>query len=271
MPHLTVNGLDFHYLDVGSGPPVLLLHGFPDSSKLWRHQVPALAAAGYRVVAPDLRGFGASARPPVRADYRVEILLADVLALLDRLDLARVHVLCHDWGASLGWLLAALHAARVTSLTALSVGHPQSFYGAGLGQRARSWYMLLFQFEELAERLLMADDWALLRDFTGHHAECERWIADLARPGALTAALNWYRANAHPAQTFRRLEFPRVSVPTLGIWGSADPYLEEAQMAGSAALVDAAWRYERLEGAGHWLPLDRPEDVSRLVLEWLAG
>ncbi|MEQ8662466.1 MAG: alpha/beta hydrolase, partial [Gammaproteobacteria bacterium] len=176
----------------------------------------------------------------------------------------------HDWGASLGWLLAALHGERVASLTALAVGHPQCFYGAGLAQRARSWYMLLFQFEQLAERVLMADDWAFLRDFTGHHPECARWTAALARPGALTAALNWYRANAHPAQTFRALSFPRVAVPTLGVWGSADPYLEEAQMAGSGAYVDAAWRYERLEGAGHWLPLDRAAAVGELVLAWLA-
>lgn len=271
MTRLAVNGIELEVTDEGQGEAVLLLHGFPDSSALWRHQRPALLAAGYRVITPDLRGFGESSRPADIAAYRVTELLADISGLLDTLAVTRVHVVSHDWGASLGWLLAAQQPQRVASFTALSVGHPQAFYGAGMAQRARSWYMLLFQFEQLAERILAADDWAFLRDFSGHHAECERWVKDLARPGALTAALNWYRANAHPAQTFRKLAFPRVAVRTLGLFGSADPYLEEAQMVASGAYVDAPWRYQRLEGAGHWLPLDRPQAVTALLLEWLAG
>ncbi len=270
MATVTVNGIQMAVGGQGSGPAVLLLHGFPDSGAVWRHQALALAAAGWRTVVPDLRGFGASGRPPAREDYRIEVLLGDVLGLLDVLGLERVHVVCHDWGASLGWLLAGLHAARVASLAALSVGHPQSFYGGGLAQREKSWYMLLFQFEEVAERVLQADDWALFRDFVRHHDECERWIADLARPGALRAALNWYRANTHPAQTFRPLAFPRVSVPVLGLWGAGDPYLTEAQMAGSVAALDGPWRYRRIEGAGHWLQLDRPDAVNAELLDFLG-
>lgn len=271
MPQLMINGLEFHVDDVGTGPAILMLHGFPDSAALWRHQVADLVAAGFRVVVPDLRGFGASARPPAVADYRVEQLLGDVVGVLDALAVPQAHVVCHDWGASLGWLLAGLHADRVLSLNALAVGHPQAFYGGGLAQREKSWYMLLFQFEGLAERVLSENDWALFRDFVRHHDECERWLQDLSRPGALSAALNWYRANAHPAQTFRELSFPRVNVPAQGLWGSADPYLTEAQMVASASHVDGHWRYIRVEGAGHWLPLDRPQAVTRHVLDWLAA
>ena len=271
MPTHVVNGISLQVDDhPGPGASVLLLHGFPDSSALWRHQVPALCDAGYRVVVPDLRGFGQSARPQQVADYRIGVLLEDVLDLLEVLALRRVHVVCHDWGASLGWLLAGLHPARVASLAALAVGHPAAFYGGGLAQREKSWYMLLFQFEEIAERVLTQDDWALFRDFVRHHPECTRWIADLERPGALRAALNWYRANAHPAQTFRPLAFPRVTVPTLGLWGSADPYLTEAQMVASADYVDASWTYRRVEGAGHWLQLDQPAAINTLLKEWLG-
>lgn len=270
MPRLTVNGVELNVDDVGSGPAVLLLHGFPDSRALWRNQVPALVTAGYRAIVPDLRGFGLSAQPGHVADYKIDLLLADVLGVLDQCAVERADVVSHDWGASLGWLLAGLHAPRVRSLTALAVGHPQAFYGGGLAQREKSWYMLLFQFEDIAERVLQADDWALFRDFTRHHPECERWLRDLARPGALTAALNWYRANAHPAQTFRTLRFPRVPVPTFGVWGAADPYLTEAQMLASADFVDAPWRYLRVEGAGHWLPLDRAQVVTDQLMDWLA-
>ncbi|MGR8918402.1 MAG: alpha/beta fold hydrolase [Gammaproteobacteria bacterium] len=271
MQHLEINGIRLALTDVGDGEPVLFLHGYPDSGAVWRYQVDALRAAGYRVLVPDLRGYGASERPQGKAAYRLELLLGDVLGLLDALGLDRVHLVCLDWGASLGWMLAALHGPRFESLAALSVGHPQCFFGGGLEQKARSWYVLLFQFEDLAERILSENDWAFFREFAGHHPECDRWIADLSRPGALTAALNWYRANVHPAQTFRPLSFPRVAVPTLGVWSSGDAYLTEAQMAGSAAYLDAPWRYERVEGAGHWLQVDRPAAVNALLLDWLQS
>ena len=160
------------------------------------------------------------------------------------------------------------------SLAALSVGHPRSFGAAGLEQREKSWYMLLFQFEEVAEEMLRRDDWKLMRDWTRHHPELARWIPSLERPGALRAALNWYRANAHPAASLADAggpPFPSVRARTLGLWSSGDAYLTEAQMVGSAPWVDGGWRYERVEGASHWMQLDRPDHVNRLLLDFLRA
>jgi pimeloyl-ACP methyl ester carboxylesterase len=268
---LDVNGIRLHVHDQGSGPPVLLLHGFPDSSSLWRHQVPALVQAGYRVIAPDLRGFGASDKPASVDAYAIPTLLGDALGLLDSLGVARAHVVCHDWGAALGWGLAMFAPERVDRFVAFSVGHFGSFFDAGLEQREKSWYMLYFQYEGIAEEALRADDWKLFRDWTRNHSEAPHWIADLSRPGALTAALNWYRANVNPARPgLAGMEFPPVKAPTLGVWSSGDAYLTEPQMTASKKFVTGDWRYERIEGASHWLMLDQPERVTKLLVEWLG-
>lgn len=262
--------LDFEVTDVGTGEPVLMLHGFPDSARLWRHQVPALVEAGYRVIAPDQRGFGNSSKPQEVAAYALPAVLGDSLALLDHLGLERVRVVSHDWGAAVGWALAAWHPARVERHVALSVGHLSSLWNAGLAQRRLAWYMLLFMRRGLAEDILMRNDWQFFRDLWGHHPEMATWLRDLSRPGALSAALNWYRANVDvETWTEEGWVMPRITVPTCGIWSSGDCYLTETQMIGSGEYVDAEWRYERIEGATHWLMLDRPAEVTRLILEFL--
>lgn len=264
-----VNGIGLEVEDRGSGPPVLLLHGWPDSHRLWRHQVEALTAAGYRTIAPDLRGFGESDRPEEVEAYSLLTIAGDVLGLLDHLAIERAHLVGHDWGAALAWAVAAFAADRVDQLAVLSVGHPSSFRAAGLPQREKSWYMLLFQFEGVAEQWLSADDFANFRAWS-QHPEADEVIADLTRPGALTASLNWYRANLAPATLVQPpIEFPPVSAPTLGIWSSGDIALTETQMTGSSTYLDGPWRYERVEGAGHWMQLEQPEVISRLLLDFL--
>jgi pimeloyl-ACP methyl ester carboxylesterase len=268
---IEVGAVRLQVTDEGEGPPVLLLHGFPDSARLWRNQIPALVQAGFRVIAPDLRGFGESEKPAEVGQYGLPIILQDVLALLAQFGIERTHVVAHDWGAALGWVLASIAQEKVDRLVALSVGHPASFRTAGLEQKEKSWYMLLFQFQDVAERLLQQDDWRLFRDWVRHHPESERWIPDLSRPGALSAALAWYRANVSPEQLFAAPPtLPPVTAPTLGIWSDGDAYLTEAQMVGSAQFVAGPWRYRRVEGASHWLQLDRPEVVNRLLLEFLG-
>lgn len=269
---VTTAGVSLHVQDEGRGPAVLLLHGFPDSGALWRHQVPELVAAGYRVIAPDLRGFGASDRPADPAAYALPIIVGDVLGVLDACGVDRATVVGHDWGAAIAWALAAGVPERVDRLVALSVGHPAAFFTAPVEQRRRSWYMLFFQFVGMAEEALRAEDWRLYRTlFPSPYVD--RQIADLDRPGALTAALNWYRANV-PAAVFgsaRRAPLPPVTVPALGIWSDGDDYLTEQQMTASADHVLAEWRYERIHGAGHWIPLDAPDAVTRLLVTTLAG
>jgi pimeloyl-ACP methyl ester carboxylesterase len=251
---------------------VLLLHGFPDSHKLWRYQVPVLREAGYRTIAPDLRGFGDSDRPDDLAGYRLTMSVEDMVAVLDQLGIDRAHVVCHDFGAVVGWLLAALQPDRVGRLIALSVGHPMAYRRLTIEQREKQWYTLLFQFEGVAEQLLTRDDWALLREWTAGAGDRQNWLADLSRPGALTAGLNWYRANMHPARQLREgPQVPPVAAPTLGLWSDGDRYLTEDGMQRSAEFVTGPWRYERVSGASHWLQLDQPELVNRLLLQHLAG
>jgi pimeloyl-ACP methyl ester carboxylesterase len=261
---------DLAVLDEGEGRPVLLLHGFPDSSHLWRHQIPALVGAGFRVVAPDLRGFGESAKTQEVEAYALRNLLGDVVAVLDELEIGRAHVVGHDWGAALAWVTAGFAPERVDRLVVMSVGHPNAFRTRTVEQREKSWYMLLFQFD-VAEELLRRDDWKLAREWIRGHGDVERYLEDLARPGALTAALNWYRANTHPRRELgERVAFPAIAASTMGIWSSGDDYLLEEPMVRSGEYVTGGWRYERIEGASHWLQLDEPERVNALLLDFFG-
>jgi pimeloyl-ACP methyl ester carboxylesterase len=266
------DGVMLSVLDEGEGEPtLLLLHGFPDSSRLWRHQVPRLAGAGLRAIAPDLRGFGDSDKPESVDEYRITRSVADMIALLDELGIERARVVGHDWGAVVAWVLAAVAPDRVERLAVLSVGHPNAARQRTVEDRERGWYMLLFQFEGVAEELVSRDDWRLLREFLRGDGDVEHYVADLARPGALTAALNWYRANSRPDRELApRRDVPAVPAPTLGMWSTRDHYLREEPMLRSAEHVTGPWRYERVEGASHWMTLDAPDRVSELLVEFLA-
>lgn len=261
--------------DVGEGPAVLLLHGFPDRASMWRAQIDGLAAAGYRVIAPDLRGFGDSDRPDAVEGYRISHSVADVLALLDERGVERAAVVGHDFGSVVGWALA-MRSDRVSRYAALAVGHPEAFRAAGLAQRERSWYMLWFSFPGVAEEVLPADDWSLFRRWlhAGRDDELVRTqIADLARPGALVAGLNWYRANIDP-RTFvdeTPLGLPRLTIPVLGMVGDHDVALGEAQMADSGRHLDGPFTYVPVPGADHWFPVRNATTVTEQLLAFLRA
>ena len=192
----TVNGIEMHVVIAGSGPDVLLLHGFPDSHELWRHQIPALVAAGFRVIAPDLRGFGLTEIPKDGvAAYRAENLVADVVSLLDVLGVAKVRLVAHDWGAAIGWLVAIRHPERIDRYVAISVGHPTAYARGGFKQKLMGWYILMFQLRGFAEWLFSSNDFALFERLSGFPQELPNWRADLVRLGRLTAAMSYYRAN----------------------------------------------------------------------------
>ena len=263
-----VNGIEMHVVVTGSGPDVLLLHGFPDSHELWRHQIPALVGAGFRVIAPDLRGFGLTEIPKGGvAAYRADQLVADVVSLLDVLGVATVRLVAHDWGAVIGWLFAIKHPERIDRYVAISVGHPTSYARGGFKQKLMGWYILMFQLRGLAEWLFSFNDFALFKRLSGFPQELPNWRADLGRPGRLTAAMSYYRANAALILPFDR---GIVSVPVTGIWSSEDVALAERQMVNSAQFCKAGWRYERIDGVGHWLPLEAPERLNPLLLEYLG-
>jgi pimeloyl-ACP methyl ester carboxylesterase len=264
------DGVTLAVTDEGAGEAVLLLHGFPDSSHVWRHQIAPLVEAGMRAVAPDLRGFGASDLPPAVEEYALTRSVADMLAVLDALDIDRAHVVGHDFGAALAWLLAALAPDRVDRLVVMSVGHPATRSRRTIEQREKAWYQLLFQFTGTAEELLARDDWRLMRELLRGDGDLERYVADLARPGALTAGLNWYRANLAPRRELDpRLSWAPVAAATLGLWSSGDHYLTEDGMTRSAEFVGGPWRYERIDGASHWMQLDAPERINELLLGFL--
>jgi pimeloyl-ACP methyl ester carboxylesterase len=253
----------------GVGPPVVLLHGFPDTKRLWSKQVPALVDSGFRVIVPDQRGYGASDKPADVEAYAIPYLAIDVTAILDALAVERAHVVGHDWGAAVAWATATFAPERVDHLAVLSVGHPSAFASAGLAQRERSWYMLLFQFAGIAEQWLSMDGWANLRAWM-NHPDHDEVVAALERDGSLTPALNWYRANIPPESYIGPpLELPPVQAPTMGIWSSGDHHLLEAQMTASAKHVAGTFRYERIDGPGHFVQWEAPDRVNALLLDFL--
>jgi pimeloyl-ACP methyl ester carboxylesterase len=263
---IAVRGMSFPVVDYGRGPAVLLLHGFPDDRLLWRYQVGPLAKAGFRVIAPDLRGFGDAPRPQDPKEYGLAVASEDVIGILDALEIRQVQLVAHDWGAAVGWRLAAEHPDRITRYAALSVG---AFGGPmPIEQREKSWYMAFFRQTGTAEAQLMENNWQLFREWTRNVKETDRWIARLSRPGALTAALNWYRAsNPPPAAGATPLQ---VTVPVLGIWSDGDAYLTEIRMKTSGERIKGPFRYERISNASHWLMLDQPEALNKLLLSFLV-
>lgn len=267
---VVANGLSFPVVDLGSGPAVLLLHGFPDSRFLWRNQIGPLVAAGFRVIAPDLRGFGDAPKPSAVEEYRLGVVARDVLGILDALNIRSVRLVAHDFGAGLAWYLAANASDRVERLIALSVGAGGTSGTSTIAQREKSWYFLFFQFEDIAEASLAANDWRLFREWTRGQGDVERYVRDLSRPGALTAGLNWYRANVRPQPPVANPQpLPKIGCPVMGVWSDGDPFLTEAYMSRSVERVSGPWRYERITGAGHWMMLDKPVELNRLLLEFL--
>jgi pimeloyl-ACP methyl ester carboxylesterase len=260
-----VNGLSFPVLDYGEGAPVLLLHGFPDDRHLWRHQFPALAAAGLRVIAPDLRGFGDAPQPQDPAQYGLDIVARDVIGILDAMRVQQVQMVGHDWGAALGWRIAALYPDRIRRYVALSVGAPGAPPTAE--QKEKSAYMLTFR-RPGSEEEIQRDNWKWFRDWLRNAADSERYIEKLSRPGALTAGLNWYRALNRPPAAATGTP-PVVTCPVLGVWSDGDAYLTEEAIRTSGARIKGPFEYEKIVGASHWMMLDKPDVLNRLLLRFL--
>jgi pimeloyl-ACP methyl ester carboxylesterase len=264
-------------IDEGEGEPVVLLHGFPENNHSWRHQIPALVHAGYRVIAPDLRGYGASDAPMEVADYTFPHLLGDIVGLLDACGVDRAHVVGHDWGGSIAWAIAALMPSRVRSLTILNSPHPVASAETRqvTEQAQKSWYMLLFQFEGVAEEWLTGNDFANLRAFVfdtaapGTFSDEDRAIfcAALGRPGRMTAALNYYRANIPPENWLKPPpDLPPVTVATTIIWAEADAYMSALLLERSVEKVAGPLTVERLPGVSHWVQQEAPDQVNTLLI-----
>jgi pimeloyl-ACP methyl ester carboxylesterase len=265
----TNDDLRFDVLDQGpeTGEVIVALHGFPQLSSCWDAVTPTLTGAGYRVLAPDQRGYSPGARPAKAKDYRLDLLGGDVLALADAAGADRVHLLGHDWGAAVAWYLASRRADRVRSLSVVSTPHPRALIKALRGrQLLMSWYMPVLQLPWLPEVALRSRNAALTRRMLGRSGlptvRQEETAALLAEPGAATATLNWYRA-----MRTRHAPGPgRVAVPTLYVWGDHDAALGRAAADHTAEWVTGPYRFEILKGASHWIPDERPNELANLVL-----
>ena len=263
-----LNGLEFTYLEAGpeNGEPVILLHGFPQFADVWTSLLDNLATLGFRAFALDQRGYSSKARPSEVDAYAVSELTSDVLALADHFEYLKFHLIGHDWGGLLAWVLAAKHPDRVQSLSVLSTAHPDAFFEAVAcdpDQKARSQYIQLFKLPgHVAEAMFLKDYGLRLREvFQNKISEAQvLWnVQRLLEPGALTATLNWYRALDLDAR------IGPVDVPTLYIWGDQDMALGRAAVNSTEHYVNAPYRLEVLAGHSHWLQDDASEAVSNLI------
>lgn len=268
---VTRGDVTLHLEDEGSGPAVLFLHGWPDTGALWAEVAPRLRAGGFRTLVPDLRGAGRSSKPEAVAAYGMVELVQDAIAILDQREVERAHVVGHDWGASLAWMVATFAPERVDRLAALSVGHPSAFRGAGLEQKMRSWYMLIFGQPELGAKFLRMEDYAIFRTWLRHPLG-DALIEQLERDGQLEAHLRWYQANTPPTAFLDDPPlFAPVAPPTLGVWSTGDVALGEAQMVRSAEFCANGFTYRKIEGVGHWVPLEAPERVADELLAFFVA
>jgi pimeloyl-ACP methyl ester carboxylesterase len=277
---IETNRVRLHVAEAGpaDGPLVVLLHGFPEFWYGWRHQIVALAAAGYRVLAPDQRGYHLSDKPRGRDAYAIDRLAADVIGLIAARGRDSAAVVGHDWGAGVAWWLALRHPSWLDRLAILNVPHPAVMLRRlrrDPAQWLRSWYILAFQLPWLPEALLRANGYKAMASAmrrtarTGSFSETDlaRYRAAWSKPGALTAMIDWYRA------AVRRPPLPpgspRVVVPTLVLWGARDIALARAMSPESVAYCDQG-RLELFEEATHWVQHDAAERVNALLLSFLA-
>ncbi|MFC4449905.1 alpha/beta fold hydrolase [Halorussus aquaticus] len=285
-----VGDVRLHYVAAGDedDPLVVLLHGFPEFWYSWRHQIPALADAGYRVVAPDMRGYNRSEKPHGVRSYRTAELVGDVVGLVEHFDRERARVVGHDWGGVVAWETAIRHPEAVSQLGVLNAPHPERYrreLRRNPEQWSRSSYVLYFQLPWLPERTLGARNCAgvaeMFRETAGpdtfSETDLRRYREAACRPGALTSALDYYRAffRENLRREARRLvgggpPDRRVRAPTLLVWGERDPALGVELTEGLERWVPDL-RVERLPEATHWVQNDNPDEVSDLLVEFFEA
>lgn len=262
-----INGLTLRYYDKGEGKPLLLLHGFPDDLTVWKYMIPLLHESGYRVIAFDQRGFGESDMLTKQSDYQIDQIVSDIPVLLESLNIDEpIYVVGHDWGAVIAWAFCLAYPDKVRASVNISVGHPESYRRSGVSQKlVKGFYTLWFQLTGLAEFYLKTVGF---RRWLGRHPEPEAVITRMNRKGRLSAGLSWYRAN------FSKILFnawPKSCVPTLSVWSDQDDYLTETQVLNSERYMNAKWAYYKVNQTGHWIPLEKPDEMATQVIKWFKS
>lgn len=279
--YATVHGVRLHYAETGSGELVLLLHGFPEFWYSWRHQLDALGKH-FHVVAPDMRGYNLSDKPSRVEDYRVDEIAKDVVGLIDHFGAAKAVLVGHDWGATIAWVVAQRFSERVLKLAVMQVP-PAAVWRANMSLRQVlcSWYMLLFQLPGIPEWMINRKNMAAIeRAFTKSvirkgsfsAAEIENYKEALRQPGAITSALNYYRANISRLASRGSNSAPpndRTRVPTLFIFAEQDAAILPQTVRGVADYVDAPFRELRIKDSGHWVQNEAAGEVNAALIEFL--
>jgi len=277
---VAANGLMFEVAEAGEGDHLALcLHGFPELNFSWRYQMPLLASMGYRVWAPNQRGYGGSSRPSGVEQYSADRIVADAAALFDASGAKKLTLVAHDWGGAIAWMFAINVARPVERLVVMNLPHPICFAEAlkHWPQRRRSWYMAAFQLPWLPERAMTAKDAAAVRHaFRGMAVDKARFPDDVldvyaaaARaPGAATAMINWYRAAARHRDAMKLRNGGRVEVPTLIVWGEQDSALGLETLDGTERFVSDL-TIRQLPGVSHWVQQEAPEAVNAILADWL--
>jgi len=269
-----VGELSLHYVEAGSGPLVILLHGFPEFWWSWRHQIPALAQAGFRVVAPDLRGYNLSDKPHDVASYAIERLTGDVAGLIRALGQKKAHVVGHDWGGGVAWSFAMGHPALLDRLAVLNCPHPaQMMRGLRTARQLRkSWYMFFFQLPEIPERFMAANDYEALRKSLGTAAptadDVQHYVEAARRADRLHGGLNYYRAMMRGFLTGSTSRFQPIDAKTMVIWGEKDAFLGK-EIADPGQKWVPGVRMEWVPRATHWVQIDAAERVNTLLVDFL--
>jgi pimeloyl-ACP methyl ester carboxylesterase len=274
-----VDGVRLHYVEAGEGPLVVLLHGFPEFWFGWRRQIPVLAAAGFHVVAPDMRGYNLSAKPKGWRLYDPDYLARDIAGLIRHFGVEQAHVVGHDWGAAVAYTVAMRHPEMVESLSILNVPHPERML-AGFRtwrQLRKSWYMFFFQIPGLPERLLARDNFAFAKRSlradspkSFSDADLERYVEAWSEPGALTGMINYYRAALRRSPRAAQASLLPIQARTLVIWGERDRHLG-AELAEPLPQWVPNVHIERIAEATHWVQHDEPERVGQLLVEFLGN
>lgn len=270
------DGLVFDVRDAGpsDGPVVVLLHGFPQHNDSWDAVIERLVAQGYRCLAPNQRGYSAGARPTRRRDYRTSALVADVGALIDASGAQRVHLVGHDWGALVAWAVAADMPERLATLSPISVPHPAAFVKSFVTSRQglASWYMYFFQLPGIPEWLMKRRKGAVVSQVLQWGgltaAAAERDAQAMKEPGAMKAAIHWYRAIpfSKPPSSVQK-----ISVPTMYVWSDRDIALLPKAAHDTARYVTGEYRFEVMPDVSHWIPDVEPDTLADLLLDWFAN
>ncbi len=255
---------------------VLLFHGMPDTGAIWDNLATRLVEHGYRVIYPDMLGYGRTEKPADPERYAGEHVIADLIALIEALQLPRCHIVGHDWGAYASWELATHLPQQFLRHVAVSMSHPAIFFSnLNLNSLRDNWYMYL-NTQEAAVDLYTMDNCAFFREFiTTTHPDLDEVCSRLREPEAMRANLNWDRGNplakSYVVARSGKLKYPKINVPTLGLWSPGDVYLLEAHMQESGAYVDSEWCYQRLSYGSHWCMLDNPDETNAAILNWLVN